>query len=197
MQILIMFLALFTSCGNANTSDTNNNITATEDPVEEVVLQDKEDELEDEEDLQEMIVGKFTKEDLQEGSYATWFNAGYENYNPGDEEIETIKNNISQYEIVGFIGTWCPDSRREIPKFFKILDEAGYDLSKVTMVGVNRGKSTPENLEEGYDMKRVPTFIFLKDGKEVNRYVEYAGESIEADIAKIVSGEDYKNSYYN
>lgn len=184
MSLYIFILAFIASCGNTNEPSK----TTTSEETTPKVEQSNEEQ-------QSMIVGKFEKEDLQKGDFASWFNSGYEGFDPSDESMETIKNNISEYEIVGFMGTWCPDSRREVPQFFKILDEAGYDLSKLTMVGVTRNKSTPENLEEGYDMERVPTFIFMKDGKEVNRYVEYARESIEADIAKIVSGEDYKHSY--
>lgn len=184
MNVFIFLLAFITSCGN-----NNETVDTIEPKATEVVENDEEQ--------QNMIVGKFKKEDLQEGQYATWFNAGYEEYSPSEEAMETIKNNISEYEIVGIMGTWCPDSRREVPHFFKILDEAGYNLDKLTMIGVDRSKSTPENLEEGYEMTRVPTFIFMKDGKEVNRYVEYAREDMDSDIAAIVSGEDYTNSYAN
>src|SRR5690606_7300007 len=186
MSFYILLLALFTACGNINeTSKANSSETA---PIIDTPEDDSQ---------QSMIVGKFTKEDLQKGPFASWFEDGYNNYEPSPEAMEIIKENIGDVEIVGFIGTWCPDSRRETPQMFKILDEAGYDLSKLTMVGVTRGKSTPENLEEGYNMHRVPTFIFMKDGKEVNRFVEYPVESIEADIAKIVSGSEYNNSYAN
>lgn len=188
MSLYILILAFITSCGNSNDTAENNQTTQNE------VIETSSETLENEEQ-QEMLVGKFTKEDLQTGPYEQWFTQGYEGYTPSEEALETIKNNISEYEIVGFMGTWCPDSRREVPKFFKLLDEAGYDLSKLTMVGVNRSKSTPENLEKGYDMSRVPTFIFMKDGKEVNRFVEYPQTSMEEDIAKIVSGAEYSNSY--
>ena len=192
MSLYILILAIFTACGNSNTTNKAE-LQPTEKPPMEIIT----DVDAEENEIQSMIVGKFTKEDLLKPPFATWFEKGYNDYQPDAEALATIKNNISDYEIVGFIGTWCPDSRRELPKMFKILDEAGYDLSKLTMVGVTRGKSTPENLEEGYNMHRVPTFIFSKDGKEVNRFVEYEVESIEADIAKIVSGEEYKNPYSN
>lgn len=162
----------------------------TTEPTEEVVVEENEEQ-------QNMLVGKIKKEDLQQGQYASWFNAGLEDYTPDDEAVATIKENINDFEIVGFMGTWCPDSRREVPHFYKVLEEAGYDLSKLTMIGVDRNKSTPDNLEEGYDMRRVPTFIFLKDGEEVNRYVEYSRESLEQDIAAIVSGKEYTDSYSN
>lgn len=189
MSLYILILAFITSCGNSNESTSNE--TAQNEVTETSVITSGNEE------QQEMLVGKFTKEDLQTGPYEQWFTQGYEGYTPSEEALETIKNNISEYEIVGFMGTWCPDSRREVPKFFKLLDEAGYDLNKLTMIGVNRSKSTPENLEEGYNMSRVPTFIFMKDGKEVNRFVEYPQASMEEDIAKIVTEEEYSNSYAN
>ncbi len=196
MSLYILILTFITSCGT--TSETPNSTTPVNASTQTVAAQAPTPVVEKAPaPAQNMIVGKFSKEDLQQAPFATWFEKGYDEYSPSEEAIATIKKNISDYEIVGFIGTWCPDSRREIPKFYKILEEAGYDLSKLTMVGVTRGKSTPENLEEGYNMHRVPTFIFMKNGKEVNRFVEYAKESTEDDIAKIVSGQDYKNSYAN
>lgn len=191
MNLFIMILAVISSCGN--TTETTKNKTP--ETQAQVATAPAPETVKTPAVVQDMIVGKFSKEDLQQAPYATWFNKGYEEYTPSPEAIATIKENISDFEIVGFVGTWCPDSRREIPKLFKILEESGYDLSKLTIVGVTRNKNTPENLEAGYDMHRVPTFIFMKDGKEVNRFVEYAGETTEADIAKIVSGQEYKNSY--
>ncbi len=194
MNLFIYLFAFLTSCGGGatqTTETTNPNVSST--PIVTTPAETTGEPA----STQTMIVGKFTKEDLQKDPYTTWFNKGYEEYTPNAEAVETIKNHISEYEIVGFIGTWCPDSRREIPKFFKILDEAGYDMSQLTMVGVTRNKNTPENLEEGYDMHRVPTFIFMKDGKEVNRFVEYAVENTESDIAKIVSGKEYNDPYSN
>lgn len=185
MSLNILILAIITACGNANDSAK---VTETEPQAPTIETSETE---------QGMLVGKFTKEDLRQEPYASWFNSGYENFGPSDEAMETIKENISKYEITAFMGTWCPDSQREVPKFFKILDEAGYDLSKLTIIGVDRNKSTPENLEEGWELDRVPTFIFTKDGKEVNRFVEYAKESIEEDIAKIVSEKEYNNAYAN
>ncbi len=192
MSLYILILAIFTACGNSQATDKAQ-LPLNENRAVEIIA-DAEAE---EDESQSMIVGKFTKEDLLKPPFSSWFENGYNSYQPNAEALATIKNNISDYEIVGFIGTWCPDSRRELPKMFKILDEAGYDLSKLTMVGVTRGKSTPENLEEGYNMQRVPTFIFLKDGKEVNRFVEYEVETLEEDIAKIVAGQEYTNPYSN
>jgi len=50
-------------------------------------------------------------------------------------------------------------------------------------------------LEKNQDIINIPTFIFKKDGKEINRIVEFPIESIEKDIFKILSSSDYKNAY--
>ncbi|MFO7719679.1 MAG: thioredoxin family protein [Gillisia sp.] len=191
MSLYLLILTIILSCGNK--SDTSK---IEETQPEEVLIQA---EIEDEEeyDDQPILIGKFTKEDLQQAPYARWFNTRYTNFNPSDEAMETIKNNISEYEIMAFMGTWCADSRREIPKLFKMLDEAGYDLSKLTIVGVDMNKVTPEKLEADWNIDWVPTLIFMKDGKEVNRFVEYPRTSIEEDIANIVSGKEYNHSYFN
>lgn len=191
MSLYLLILAFITSCGNINDSPKTEEIKS-----EEVLVQ-TEIENEDEFENQTMLIGKFTKEDLQRAPYNRWFNDRYANFNPSEEVMGTIKNNISEYEIMVFMGTWCVDSRREIPKIFKILDEAGYDLSKLTIVGVDRNKVTPEKIEADWDINWVPTLIFMKDGKEVNRFVEYPRTSIEEDIANIVTGKEYNNSYFN
>ena len=93
------------------------------------------------------------------------------------------------------MGTWCGDSKRETPRFYKILELADFEMKDFELVTVNRSKKTPDNLQAGLNIFKVPTFIFYKDGKEIGRYVEYARVSLEKDILKIVSGLPYKHSY--
>lgn len=186
--LYLLAFSFLASCGNSNTKTTSSS-TASNSSEMAVETQTKSN-------MQDgMLIGKFDKADLEQAEFSTWFNEGYNDFSPNAEAMATIKENISDYEIVAFMGTWCPDSRRETPKVFKILEEAGYDMSKLTFYGVNRQKTTTNNIEKEFNLNRVPTVIFLKDGKEVNRFVEYPKESIEEDFAKIVSGKEYKNSY--
>jgi len=194
----LLTFAFLASCGTTNnitkTSDTNTTAEAASTNNSSEVMAETKTKTNFQ---QGMLIGEFDKEDLEQDAFSKWFNSGYSEFNPSEEAMKTIKKNIGDYEIIAFMGTWCPDSRRETPKVFKILDEAGYDMSKLTFYGVNRQKTTTDNIEKEYSLNRVPTVIFLKDGKEVNRFVEYPRESIEEDFAKIVSGEAYKDSYTN
>lgn len=65
------------------------------------------------------------------------------------------------------------------------------------IIGVDRDKKTPTSSATENGITNVPTFIFYKDGKEVNRIVESPVEFLEDDILAILSGADYKHTYGN
>ena len=144
---------------------------------------------------QEMLLGKISKSDLQKAPYAEWFNMGEESYTAKKEEISALKNHDQNYEIKIFMGTWCDDSKEQVPHFYKILKQINFDLKKTTLIGVDKRKNTPDHLEKGMNITHVPTFIFYKNGKEVNRIVETPAISLENDMLKIISGESYKHNY--
>ena len=94
------------------------------------------------------------------------------------------------------MGTWCPDSRREVPKLLKLLDDVNFKEKNLEIYSMDRSKSTENDYEEGLDIQRVPTIIFFdKNGKEVNRFVEFPQKTLEKDILKIVTEQPYKNVY--
>ena len=133
---------------------------------------------------------------LNEEEFNEWFTPNYEDYSTDKNVIEKLKNVINKdISIKAFMGTWCGDSQDQTPVFYKVLDEAGFEYSNLEMITVNRSKQTPDNLQEGFNIDRVPTFIFFKNGKEIGRIVEFPRDTIETDFLKIVSGELYKHSY--
>ena len=146
--------------------------------------------------VQDILLGPFEKEDLMQKPYKKWFEPAYTKYSPNEDAMAKISSRIHDYDIKLFMGTWCQDSRRETPKFLKILDLTNYDMDKLEMIAVDYDKSTESQIEKQLDIIYVPTIIFYKNGEEVNRFVEYPqGKNFEADIAEIVTGEMYKNSY--
>lgn len=141
------------------------------------------------------LVGFANKNSFMQEPYNSWFEDGYASYNVDLEVVKEIKENLDGVTVKAFMGTWCGDSKRETPRFYKIAEEIGLSQSQIDLVTVNRSKKTPDNLQEGYDVFKVPTFIFYKDGKEVGRFVEYPRETLEKDILKILSNQEYKHSY--
>jgi thiol-disulfide isomerase/thioredoxin len=141
------------------------------------------------------LSGVANKDSFQDDSFKDWFNSRYSEYTADKEIVDKLTTALNGYTIKGFMGTWCGDSKRETPRFYKILDETGFDQNNFELITVNKDKKTPDNLQEGLNIIRVPTFIFYKGNKEVGRYVEYPRETIEKDILKIVTGQPYKHSY--
>ena len=143
------------------------------------------------------LIGVADKNSFNQAPYQQWFSKNYDAYSVDQSLVNALKKDLKGVTIKGFMGTWCGDSRRETPRFYKVLEAANFNFKNLELVTVNRSKKTPDNLQEGYNIIRVPTFIFFKDEKEIGRYVEYARESLEKDIATIVSGKPYKHSYEN
>ncbi len=142
------------------------------------------------------LIGYLEKADFLEGKHKVWFDKNYVNYQPKEKVVKKIKKQLKGISIISFLGSWCHDSKRELPRFYKIMELAGFDLkNNFKIIGITRGKKTPDNLQEGYNIKHTPTFIFYKDGKEIGRYVEHSRETLEKDILKILKGKRYKHTY--
>lgn len=144
------------------------------------------------------LIGYIQKDDLLKGKFKIWFEKEYNHYTPSKRIVKRMAKNLEGISVICFAGTWCHDSKHEIPKFFKIMEEAEFDIQKnFKLIGISRGKKTPNNLEKGYNINRTPTFIFYKNGEEIARYVEHARETMEKDFLKIVLEKEYKHSYQN
>lgn len=94
-------------------------------------------------------------------------------------------------EVTVFLGTWCGDSGREVPRFWRALDESGGPLPfEVRYIGVDEGKKQPAELVTGNDIRYVPTFIVRREGREVGRIVEESPNGIEKDLLALLTGRE-------
>ncbi len=138
-------------------------------------------------DGREMLYGKITLEQLF-FDYPDW-QKEYENYQVQQSILEKLKTLEPDVKVLIFLGTWCSDSEREVPHFFKILDQANLTSKlSVELWAVDRKKNLPNNLSQKYQIEYVPTFIFFKNGQETGRIVE-SPESLylEEDVFNILS----------
>ena len=149
----------------------------------------------------EPMIGELSVDELKETDQTEWFMKNYRRYSPDKKKVEALKNALPDrnVEFKVFFGTWCPDSRREVPRIVKIFDRIGLEEDRFSLIGVNQFKELPKAYAERSDkinLDRVPTLIYYKNDEEVNRYVEFARVSLLEDLLLIVQEEDYKHSYY-
>ncbi|WP_400081216.1 hypothetical protein [Winogradskyella sp. R77965] len=145
------------------------------------------------------LLGKIDKNGLEGDNYTSWFTKNHEDYQPNLTIINTIASELKTYSITLFMGTWCGDSKKEVPRLYKVLEACNFPMKQLTVVAVSRQrdmyKQSPDHEEAGLNIHRVPTVIFYKDGQEVNRIVEHPINTFEADIQNIITVNDYKSNY--
>jgi len=134
-----------------------------------------------------ILIGYTTLEAFNDTSFNWWWNSAYNMYDVDSVDVKELKIKLEDVDIKIVMGTWCSDSRREVPHFYKILDELNYPKEKVTLINVNRDNQGLENEVEGLDINFVPTFIFYKAREEIGRIIEMPYETLEKDMLELVS----------
>ena len=90
---------------------------------------------------EQILVGKVNWQGLTQQPYDEWFTPTYLSYRVDSTTLVSLGSKIDDIKIIMFLGTWCSDSQVEVPQFYKILDHIGYDLSKMTVIALERLES--------------------------------------------------------
>jgi thiol-disulfide isomerase/thioredoxin len=107
-------------------------------------------------------------------------------YQPDSTSASFLKKFNEELNVLIFLGTWCPDCRREVPRFLKILETVDNNFIKFQMMGLDRTKRDSLGLAEKYQIEYVPTFIVLQNEREIGRIIEIPMLSIEQDLVEIL-----------
>ncbi|HTQ65624.1 MAG TPA: thioredoxin family protein [Puia sp.] len=147
----------------------------------------------------QMLIGKCTRERLKEKPYGDWFNKNYADYKIDTVTAEKLKTYLSQKNFLIFMGTWCGDSKREVPRIFKILDYCGVKSGNIKLIMMDSRdsvyKQSPTHEERGLNIHRVPDLLIYSNNKEMGRIVESPVVTLEKDMLAITSGETYTSNY--
>ena len=140
----------------------------------------------------DILLGKCDRSAFDLEPFRDWFQASYMEYTIDSSLLDSVKSEMNMLdEIKIFLGTWCSDSRREVPHFFKILDYLGFPESRLFMVSLNNNpekrKQSPGGEEKGMNIEFVPTFIFYRNSGELGRIIESPEMTLEKDLERILS----------
>jgi thiol-disulfide isomerase/thioredoxin len=146
------------------------------------------------------LLGRSTVAQLEEPPFAEWFHKGYEEYRPNAAVLQSLRDaERGDVTMTLFYGTWCGDSRREVPRVVRLLDEMGFPRERVELIAVDtvegKQKRSPGGEEAGLEIYRVPTLIVRRGAREVARIVEFPVLSLERDLLAILSGDPPEPSY--
>lgn len=134
-----------------------------------------------------MLIGYCTREAFQDTAFKGWFDEQYNNYQPDYDVLDKLEGKLDDISITIVMGTWCSDSREQIPSFYKILDELNYPSEKITLICVDRKKKGLSDEADNLNIELVPTIIFYRNSNEIGRIIETPQESLEKDMLEILS----------
>lgn len=140
---------------------------------------------------QTILAGHTALSELRGPVCSSWFIPSYEAYNADGLLVKELGHLLKHKRMDIFLGSWCGDSRREVPRMVRLLKDAGMDTSRIALIFVDNRKETykqsPQHEEQGRDIRRVPTFILYDSrNRELGRIVESPKVSLEADMVSIL-----------
>lgn len=119
------------------------------------------------------LYGEINRQGLTRGQYNTWFKSVYDRYQLNPQELKRIhESHLKGVSIKLLMGTWCGDSKRNVPAFFKFMDQLGLSDDQLQAWALDLRKTGPNKEEMKYQVRRVPTIIFYRNGVEIGRFIE-------------------------
>ncbi|MEO0459828.1 MAG: hypothetical protein AAF219_03210 [Myxococcota bacterium] len=106
---------------------------------------------------------------------------------PAPRGSEALQDMTGEARLDIYLGTWCPDSVREVGRFLRILNEAKELPFAVSFYTLPSDKKVWPR--DDRDLRYVPTFIVRKGSEELGRVVESAPGGIEVELQALLSGE--------
>lgn len=167
-----LFVLALPACGGA------------EEPASEVAAAAEEDEA-------PPLVGPVTRAEI-EAHRPDWVAAGVE-ASPDAAAVQALAGVEPGGEVTVYLGTWCSDSKRELGRLWRGLDDAGvFDEADLPFaleyVALDRDKADPAGRAASAGIEYVPTFVVTRGGEEVGRMVEESVDGIEHDLLALLSG---------
>jgi len=145
------------------------------------------------------LVGKSSRERLEQAPFNSWFSKNYAEYAIDSTTANAIKAHIKNKRFVIYMGTWCGDSRHEVPRMYKLLDYCGVDPSQIELITLSNSasayKQSPGHEEKGQYIFRVPDLLVYEGKSEAGRIIESPVTSWEKDLLAITRKDTYTPQY--
>jgi hypothetical protein len=135
----------------------------------------------------EILIGYCDREGLKTGKFGELYDQYYPIYQPDKKVLKKLRRYKRGLEVLIILGTWCSDSHEQVPKFLKVLDKIKFPGDNIQMICVNGQKEGGDVDISAYKIIFVPTFIFIRNDKEIGRIIEKPVRTLEEDILVIVS----------
>jgi len=123
---------------------------------------------------------------LNDADFA-WMKNDISWYKPNADCVTNLTAVKDTIQLLVFVGTWCEDSQIVFPQLLKMLDQVGFDMKRLTVIGIDRKKTTLGSLTQALGVTKAPTIMVLKGGKEIGRVEEFGKYGIyDKELAEVL-----------
>lgn len=111
----------------------------------------------------------------------------YPGYQPDPQALQQLRLLHKDIKVIVVLGTWCSDCRQQVPRLYKVLDQAGFSAEQITLIFVDESKKAADGLIDHLNINKVPTFILTANEKEIGRITESPLVTLESDMIEILT----------
>ena len=140
----------------------------------------------DSESNKEIMIGYCSFAGITDTTYNSAYKSEYKAFSPDKEISDQLYSLLDGVTVTIVMGTWCSDSREQVPRFMKLLDISGYTVPDPILICVDRNKKAGDVSLEGMDILKIPVFIIYYDGRELGRIIETPKTTMEKDLLEIL-----------
>jgi len=115
---------------------------------------------------EQYLVGYFDPQAFAEE--CQWKHVKDERYRPETEALAALRQ-VDSFETTIFVGTWCNDSEKWVPRYLALADSL--PVRAIKIISVDTTKRDQLGRTEALAVDSVPTFIFTREGSEIGRLV--------------------------
>ena len=111
----------------------------------------------------------------------------YDAYVPDAEAIQKLKPALPGLKAAVYFGSWCDDSKNNVPLFLKIIDTLNEPEFRVDFFSVEKKAADGQKYyQESLLIEKVPTFVFFIGDIEIGRIIENPKVGLLEDVMDIV-----------
>jgi len=107
-------------------------------------------------------------------------------YQPNANAAQLLRCYNEPVTVLIFFGSWCSDSRGEMPKFFTTLNWVSNKNFSTRLFGLDRTKKDAAGFAEAFKIEKVPTFIFLQGARDFAANGQAVNELTTGEIGRII-----------
>ena len=132
----------------------------------------------------EILIDTLTWKCFENAEFADWFSANYDTYSVESDNLAVFQNDTTITMLI-YLATWCPDTRRELPRMKKVLDNLNLNW-EIVLIGLNRKKQLSNGNLPNHNITHVPSFVIFRNEIEIGRIVERPTQSLENDLRNFI-----------